>query len=440
MPRHATVNPQRRTRLIQALAFALSAASNKLLAAPADARAPASDAKTNAATKTPSTAATPPSPATASPSSPLPPPAEPAPLPENLAWKDADSLLVHNPHAIETRRAVPGRQLITPTECLFVRDNALPPPARLLAEAEQWPVAFDGVAQPDAYTLAELQAMPTRTIATVLQCAENGRALQSNPAIGTQWQTGGAGCVIWTGVPLTTVIHELGGAVPGSRFITATGADSLPDGIPSDFTRVERSVPLSALDNALLAWTLNGAPIPLVHGGPLRLVLPGYASINYIKYVRRIAFTAEESSAHIQTADFRVPLRPGEPKLTIPAWRLPVKSWITEPLGMDAPVKAGAVPIRGVAMGGASAVTHIEVSADGGATWHAARFTGSDLGPFAWRLFDISLHLPPGPVKLACRATNAAGQQQPELTTDNTGYFVNGWREHQISLTVAPAG
>lgn len=153
--------------------------------------------------------------------------------------------------------------------------------------------------------------------------------------------------MIWTGVPLTTVIHELGGVVPGSRFLTATGADSLPDGVASDFTRVERSVPLSALEHALLAWTLNGAPIPLAHGGPLRLVLPGYAGVNYIKYVRRIAFTTEESSAHIQTADFRVPLRPGEPRLTIPAWRLPVKSWITAPLESDEPLKAGVVLSEG---------------------------------------------------------------------------------------------
>ncbi len=434
MPRHATVNPQRRTRLIQALAFALSAACGKLHAATTSARGTSADAAAK-----PSVDTSPP-PAAANTVQPLPPPAEPAPLPASLAWKDADSLLVHNPHAIETRRAVLGRQLITPTQCLFVRNNALPPPARLLAEEGQWPVAFDGVAQPDAYTLAELQAMPTRTVATVLQCAENGRALQSKPAIGTQWQTGGAGCVIWTGVPLTTVIHELGGVVPGSRFLTVTGADSLPDGVASDFTRVERSVPLSALEHALLAWTLNGAPIPLAHGGPLRLVLPGYAGVNYIKYVRRIAFTTEESSAHIQTADFRVPLRPGEPRLTIPAWRLPVKSWITDPLESDESLKAGVVPIRGVAMGGTSAVTRIEVTVDGGTTWHPAQLTGSDLGPFAWRLFEISLTLPPGPVRLACRATNAAGQQQPELTTDNTGYFVNGWREHQISLTIAPAG
>ncbi|MGH8812710.1 MAG: sulfite oxidase, partial [Advenella sp.] len=97
-------------------------------------------------------------------------------------------------------------------------------------------------------------------------------------------------------------------------------------------------------------------------------------------------------------------------------------------------------PIRGVAMGGASAVARIEVTADGGATWHPAQLTGSDLGPFAWRLFEISLSLPPGPVELACRATNAAGQQQPEYTTDNTGYFVNGWREHHVALTIAPAG
>src|SRR5690606_6620658 len=101
--------------------------------------------------------------------------------------------------------------------------------------------------------------------------------------------------------------------------------------------------------------------------------------------VRRIAFSADESSAHIQTADFRVPLRPGESQLSIPASRLPVKSWLTGPQDPNAPLTAGTVHLRGVAMGGDSAVTGVEVTADGGATWHSAEFTGANLGPFAWR-------------------------------------------------------
>lgn len=91
-------------------------------------------------------------------------------------------------------------------------------------------------------------------------------------------------------------------------------------------------------------------------------------------------------------------------------------------------------------MGGSSAISRIEVTTDGGRNWQAASLTGPDFGPFAWRLFHATLTLPAGTMALACRATNAAGQQQPEITTDNTGYFVNGWREHQVSVTVAPAG
>lgn len=438
MQRPPPASPQRRIRLIQALGFVLGVASGKLHANTDSASASGS----GDTAAPPSPAAPPPSaPATAAPATaqPSPPPVAPRPLPAELSWKQADCLIVHNPHAIETRREVLGKQVITPTRCLFVRDNALPPAERLLAHGPEWAVSFSGVGQPDAYTLAELQAMPTRTVAAVLQCAENGRGLQAQPAVGTQWQTGGAGCVIWTGVPLSTVVHELGGVNAGSRFLTAMGADSLPDGIPSDFTRVERSVPLSALTHALLAWQLNGEPLAVAHGGPLRLVLPGYASINYIKYVKRIAFTRDESSAHIQTGDYRVPLRPGATGLTIPAWRLPVKSWITSPTESDLPIKAGPVRVQGVAMGGSSAVTQIEVTADGGRRWQTASLTGADFGPFAWRLFEITLTLPAGHTELACRATNAAGQQQPEITTDNTGYFVNGWREHRIALTITSA-
>ena len=436
-------HPQRRARLIQALAGLLTTMAGRLAIAqssqpPASDPAPKKNASSPANTPA-SPAASAGNPAATTPATNAAPPqvVSNRPLPSSLEWKEGDSLIVHNDYAIETRREVLGRQVITPTRSLFVRDNAAPPPARILEERGQWAVSFSGVAEPDAYTLAELQAMPSRTVATVLQCPENGRGLQAVPAPGTPWQTGGAGCVIWTGVPLTTVVHELGGIAPESRYLTATGGDVLPDGIPSDFTRVERSVPVSAMEHALLAWKLNGEPIPLAHGGPLRLVLPGYASINYIKYVKRIAFTKDESSAHIQTADFRVPLRPGQPNLTIPAWRLPVKSWITSPTAADTTtVKAGPVQIEGVAMGGSSAVTRIEVSADGGRNWEVAHLTGPDFGPFAWRLFTALLTLPAGPAVLVCRASNAAGQQQPERTRDNTGYFVNGWHEHRVVLTV----
>lgn len=421
-------NPQRRTHLLRALGLGLAGLSPRLAAAATGDTTPQPEP---GKTGLPQAAAQAPA---------LPPSPPPLPLPESLAWKDAQALIVHNPHAIETRRGIAGQQVITPTRCLFVRNNALPPSARSIEQADDWAVSISGVATPDAFTLGELRQMPSKTVATVLQCAENGRGLTANPGAGTPWLTGAAGCVIWTGVPLSTVVRELGGVRADSRFLTALGGDTLPRTIASDFTRVERSVPLSALDNALLAWRLNGEPLPLVHGGPLRLVLPGYASINYIKYVRRIAFTHDESSAHIQTSEFRVPLRAGQPQVTIPAWRLPVKSWITAPLPVnDQPLTAGDIVIQGVAMGGSSAVAHIEISTDGGLSWQPAQFTGMDFGPFAWRLFEARVTLPAGSATLACRAANAAGQQQPEYTTDDTGYFVNGWREHQLSVTLAAA-
>ena len=357
-------------------------------------------------------------------------------LPDYVAWKDADDLIVHSPQTLETTRAAQGARAITPDVDLFVRNNLPPPPEEIVADRDAWEVSIEGVGAPATMTLGELKTLGVRSVPTMLQCSGNGRAFFAHEAGGTQWATGAAGNVIWTGVPLSAVVEAMGGPVPGAAFVTGTGGEELPEGLDPDTIMVERSVPLPALDRILLAFEMNGEPLPLAHGGPLRMVVPGYYGVNNVKYVRRVALTPEESPAKIQQTSYRVrPVGvsgdPSQPSM----YEMSVKSWVTQPL-MEA--ATGRVLIEGVAYGGQSPLGGVEVSIDGGETWTAAEITGADMGVHAWRPFALRVDLEPGTYVIASRATDADGTSQPEEFPPNErGYAHNGWRDHAVELTVA---
>lgn len=377
-------------------------------------------------------------PAVAPPTTPAVQPTRPS-LPGYVAWKDAEQMIMHTGTTIETRRSAFGTSVITPADRLYIRNNLPAPDVAIVANRDAWQVDVDGVRQPRTLTVGELKTMGLETVAMVLQCSGNGRGYFESKPSGTKWQVGAAGCVIWSGVPVRSVVAALGGLADGARFITGTGGETLPPGIDPKTVVVERSVPLKVLDDALLAWEMNGEPVPHAHGGPLRLIVPGYSGVNNIKYVKRLAFTPAETDAAIQRTGYRMtpPGTRGDP--SFPAvWEMDVKSWINGPAPGAAPVKAGWVQIHGVAMGGTRALRRIDVSLDGGQTWREARFVGPDLGRFAWRQFVLPVRLEPGQYVLASRAQDSQFNWQVETTPDNAGGFLNsGWRAHALPITVA---
>lgn len=360
-------------------------------------------------------------------------------LPPYVAWKDAEQMIVHTGTTIETKRAAFGTSIITPADRLYIRNNLPAPDVSIVANRDAWAVSIEGVRQPRTLTVAELKSLGIETVAAVLQCSGNGRGYFESKPSGTKWQVGAAGCVIWSGVPVREVVKALGGLADDARFITGTGGEQLPAGLDPKSVVVERSVPIKALDDALLAWEMNGEPVPHAHGGPLRLVVPGYSGVNNIKYVKRLAFTPVETDAAIQRTGYRLtpPGTRGDP--SFPAvWEMDVKSWINGPAPDAGPVKAGWVQIHGVAMGATRALRRVDVSIDGGQTWREARFVGPDLGRFAWRQFVLPVKLEPGRYQLASRAQDAQFNWQVETTADNAGGFLNsGWRAHAIPLVVA---
>jgi len=360
------------------------------------------------------------------------------PLPAYVAWKDPGAMIVHSSNTVETKRSAYGSSVVTPSDQLYIRNNLPPPGDDIVADRDAWQVAIGGVRNPRTLSVGELKTMGLETVAMVLQCSGNGRGFFPNKPSGTPWQVGAAGCVVWSGVPVRTVVEALGGVAGGMKYMTSTGGEKLPEGIDPKSVMVERSVPLDAMADALLAWELNDDPIPLAHGGPLRVIVPGYNGVNNVKYVKALAFTAEQSDAAIQKTGYRQspPGSKGDPSQPS-IWAMAPKSWINSPLPDGRP-KAGLVQIAGVAFGGINAVKSVEVSTDGGKTWKQARFIGPDLGRYAWRPFVLAAKLERGNYTLTSRATDAQGIVQDENRIENTsGYINSSWRDHAVQVAVA---
>ncbi len=364
---------------------------------------------------------------------------QPKPEPALPDGKDPANFIKHgdNPLTLETRREKLGTSVLTATSVLFVRQNLPLPPPEFVADRDGWTTRVEGVRGPGEIRVDQLKQLGLTTMATVLQCSGNGRKYFKHDPSGSPWGVGAAGCVMWSGVPVRDVVAHFGGLADGVRYLTTTGGEPLPEGLDRNQVIVERSIPIEkALEDCFLAWEMNGAPIPRSHGGPLRLIVPGYFGCNQIKFVKRLAFTEQQGPAEIQQTGYR--MRPvgeaGSPEQPS-MWEMPVKSFITLPTERT-PMLAGKFRVTGVAFGGTKALAQVEVSTDG-KSWQKARWVGPDLGRYAWRVFELELEREPGPVKLYSRATTVDGDVQPELRHENQrGYGNTSWRDMGVTVQV----
>ena len=327
---------------------------------------------------------------------------------------------------------------LTPTHRVFVRSHFGPPPSHIVAEPK-WTLQVGGtVERAQAFSLSALRRFAPATITAVLQCSGNGRAHHRPKVPGVQWDRGAVGNVEWTGVRLRDVLNAAG-VRPESRHVQFQGADRP---VAAAVPLFIRSIPLDKAlhPDTILAYAMNGRPLPLLHGAPLRVITPGWMAESCIKWLTDVTVREDEAKGYYMQTAYRTPSPPVEPGESVqgramrPVEAMIVKSLIAGPAEGDR-VGLAPVTIHGVAWSGEATVTHVDVSTDGGATWRAARLVGPDL-PYAWRQWQITWQPDAaGPVTILCRATDATGAVQPERSPWNpSGFLWNGW--DRVTVTV----
>jgi DMSO/TMAO reductase YedYZ molybdopterin-dependent catalytic subunit/RimJ/RimL family protein N-acetyltransferase len=339
-------------------------------------------------------------------------------------------LIVHraDPLNAETPLEVLAGGGVVPGGRFYVR-NHFPVPD---LHPRTWRLRVGGLARrPLTLSLAGLQAMTPVTVVATLECAGNGRSRLSPPVPGEPWGLGAVGTAAWTGVPLTEVL-ALAGPLPGAREVVFRGADRGPVEGRDRPVAFERALPLDNLEStgALLAYAMNGAPLPAVHGFPLRLIVPGWYGVASVKWLTNIELTDQEFGGHFQADRYRI----GGELLTVQA----VRSVITAPRPGQA-LPPGGVLITGLAWSGAAPISTVEVSI-GDQPWQPATLTGNQ-GSHGWQRWQLPARLDqPGTITIRAKATDQAGRTQPSQPRWNLhGYATNPIHQVQVGVRSAPA-
>lgn len=332
---------------------------------------------------------------------------------------------------------------LTPNELFFVRNNGIPPEK---PDPANWTLTIGGEAalQEKSYSLQELKTkFRHHTYHITLECGGNGRKEFSPPAKGNQWSTGAVGCAAWTGVRLGDVLKEVGVA-NDAVYIGYYGADTHISGA-LDKTVISRGVPIDKAMQAesLIAWAMNGKPLPLLNGFPLRLVFGGYPASASGKWLNRIVVRNKVHDGPKMTGQsYRVPCKPVAPGTKVADGdmciieQMPVKSLLTYPRS-GAIIKEGQqLPIRGKAWAAEAGVKAVEYSIDFGSTWLPAKLEAA-ANRFAWQKFSANVRFPQtGYYEVWARATDGDGNSQPMILPgwNPRGYLNNAC--HRIAVKV----
>jgi DMSO/TMAO reductase YedYZ molybdopterin-dependent catalytic subunit len=290
------------------------------------------------------------------------------------------------------------------------------------------------VERPVSLGLRDLQNMRSHTRVVTLECAGNGRTL-FNPAIpGEKWNLGAVSTAEWTGVPLAEILDRVGVA-SGAREVVFRGADGgMVDGRPEPI-RFERSLPLDqARDpDLLVAYAMNGEPLPINHGQPLRLVVPGWYAVASVKWLTEIEVVAEPFKGFYQHDRYWYEWERGNQIVREPVTLQRVRSLITEP-APNQELLSGDVTIRGVAWSGAASIARVEVSVGAG-SWQEARLVG-ERRRHSWQWWELITRVERAQaLTIRVRATDLADRMQPERPEWNRlGYGNNGI--HEVAVRV----
>jgi DMSO/TMAO reductase YedYZ molybdopterin-dependent catalytic subunit len=300
-------------------------------------------------------------------------------------------------------------------------------------------LAIDGlVERPRSLSLADLQARPAVSFPVTLECAGNGRALLEPRWQSQPWLTEAVGTAEWTGTPLRPLLEEAGVAASATE-VVFTGLDRGVQGdIEHDYAR-SLSLEDALRDEVIVAYAMNGAPLPPQHGYPARLIVPGWYGMTHVKWLRSI--TVVDSPFLGWQQDYGYKLRQSEEDAdAVPVTRMLPRSLLAPPgvpvfFGRQRVLSAGPCELVGRAWSGWAPIERVEVSTDGGGSWMDAELD-AEAPEFAWRGWRFSWDAPAGEHVLMCRATDGAGNVQPlEAEWNLEGYCNNGVQ--RVSVTVS---
>lgn len=356
------------------------------------------------------------------------------------AASNKDGLIIQSSRPPDYEMKLEGySDWITPEEHLYVRSHHYTADVKLA----EWSLKVSGlVEKPLTMSLDDLKKLPRVTYVAVMECAGNGRSFYEPHIPGMQWKYGGVGNCRWTGVRLAEVMKRAG-LKSSALHLLFDGAD-VPVGKMPKF---QRTVEVKkALDpDTILAFEMNGKALTAEHGFPVRLVVPGWASDSWVKWVQGIEAIDHEFDGFFMKTAYRHPAKHVEPGSAvapgdmIPVTDLSIKSVIAGPAGAWA--APGKVKISGAAWSNGSPIAGVDVSVDGGKTWGAAKL-GKDHSKYAWRLWSYDWKAAEGTHKVLARAKDEAGKVQPMTPEWNpSGYLWNVSAPKEIVVAkVQPAG
>ncbi len=333
----------------------------------------------------------------------------------------------------------------TPIDKFFIRNNGLnTEPAK---DPDKWAIKIDGeVNKPLDITLGELKSKyKAQTRRMVLECGGNGRSFFSPTARGNQWTNGGVGCAEWTGVRLSDVLKA---AQPKSSAIYTAhyGADVHLSGdakrdVLSRGVRLEKAMEA----NSMIVWAMNGEALPNIHGGPVRLIIPGWPGSASHKWLTRIWIRDKEhDGAGMTEFSYRVPINPmipgdkGDPKNMRIMESMPVRSIITSPAnGGKLPAGTREVKLRGAAWAGDNRVSRVDVSIDFGASWQRVNLE-KPKNKYDWQRWTWTLKLPSdGYFEIWTRGTDTKRNMQPHQAGFWNPQGYGGNAMHRVAVLVA---
>jgi sulfite oxidase len=324
---------------------------------------------------------------------------------------------------------------ITPVEHFYVRSHLPVPPS---LDAATWTLKLDGeVATPLSLSLDEIKKLPAATVTVTLECAGNGRSFFDPPVAGIQWEKGAVGTARWTGVRMSELLKRAG-TKPTGKNVVMNCADRPLGTMPAFVRQVPMAKAMTG--DTILAYEMNGQPIPPVHGFPLRAIVPGWEGAYSVKWLTSLTVIDKDSDSFWVASAYRYPVKrvaPGaavDAKEMAPLTGLAVKSLITQPAD-GATVAPGKVAVAGFAWAGENDIAKVEISSDSGATWQPARLVGEQ-ARYTWRRFEADFTAAKAESHLILsRATDSKGQVQPAVSHWNpSGYLWNQYDSVRIEI------